>query len=294
MEVARRHGLELSASTDDVIDEGLDFQVFRAEDEDGRPWILRLARRPDVFAASRVENRALRLVSQVLPVEVPRWTLHCPQLIAYPMIEGRRGWSVDDEGNMSWEAVEPGELSPTNTQSIAETIAALQSVDTAKVTAAKLPTHDIDEVRQTYATWIEDTKGLLDAPDTVVEHWQRWLADDTSWPDHTALVHGDFHPGHWLFDEDGRLKGVLDWTEAKMWDPTEDLLIFFGCFGDEGLERMVEHFAACGGQVWPGIEDHVRDAWHFTPVKIAAWAIEHDDESVMEHARAQLDSLSEP
>ncbi len=293
LEAASRHGLHLACDGDDVIDEGLDFRVWKVEDEDRRPWILRAPRRQDVFLASRVEGRALRLLRKVLAVEIPHWKIHCPQLIAYPMIEGRRGWSVDIEGNMSWGAIEPGDLSKANAESIAKMLAELQSLDAAKVAAAGLPTHDIDEVRRTYRRWVEVAKEPLGASASVVERWQRWLDSDANWPTHTALVHGDFHPGHMLFNEDGGLRGVLDWTEAKLWDPAEDLLIFYACFGDEAFGDVVDHFAAFGGKVWPGIYDHVREGWFFYPVKVAAWAIKHDDDSVMEHARMHLSQLLE-
>ena len=291
LEAAQRHGLELISEYEHFDDSGLDFRVLQAQDEDGVDWILRAPRRPDVYDASRVEGRALRLVKPHLPVETPDWQLHTPRVIAYPQVPGTPGWSIDDDG-MSWNGIDPKKLSESFLSSTAETLVALQSIDVNDVRSAGVPVKTLDEVRQDRRRLMNETRDVLRPDDAVWEVWSQWLDDAEIWPTHTALVHGDFHPGHMLFDEEGHLTGVLDWTEAQFGDPGRELAIFYGCFGESGLTRFLEHFESAGGRTWPGIAEYVARCWAFHPVEAAAWALEHDDESVLEHARAQLAQVS--
>ena len=287
LEAAQRHGLELITEHEQFDDSGLDFRVLHALDEDGEDWILRAPRRPDVYDASRVEGRVLRLVKSRLPVETPDWQLHTARVIAYPLVPGTPGWSIDDDG-MEWNGIDPGGLSDSFLSSVAETLVALQAIDVNDVRSAGVPVKTLDEIRRDRRRLMNETRDVLQPDDALWEFWSRWLDDTEIWPTHTALVHGDFHPGHMLFDEKGSLTGVLDWTEAEVGDPGRELAIFYGCFGESGLTRFLEYFASAGGRTWPGIAEYVARCWAFHPVEAAAWALEHDDDAVLSHARAQL------
>jgi hypothetical protein len=81
-----------------------------------------------------------------------------------------------------------------------------------------------------------------------------------------ALVHGDLHPGHMLLGDDARLIGILDWTEARITDPSVDLAMYFGCFGRPALETLIERFARAGGTTWPGLAGHAAERWAIFPV----------------------------
>lgn len=53
----------------------------------------------------------------------------------------------------------------------------------------------------------------------AIRKLERWQPVATK----LALVHGDFRAGNFLYDDEGRLKAVLDWEMAHCGDPLEDL-----------------------------------------------------------------------
>src|SRR5690606_29275170 len=119
-----------------------------------------------------------------------------------------------------------------------QTVAALQAIPLARVRDAGVRIETPEEARADITRAMNDTRGVLSVPEPVWARWQRWLEDDSMWPPRTALVHGDLHPGHLILDEERRVTGVLDWTEARVSDPSIDLVIFAGCFGRPALEAF--------------------------------------------------------
>ena len=99
--LAARHDLHLLADDAHVDTTGLDFLVVHARDAAGTWWIVRTPRRPDVYASSQVEARVLALVGPRLPVAVPEWRVHSPELIAYPRIAGTPAVTVTPEGKVT-------------------------------------------------------------------------------------------------------------------------------------------------------------------------------------------------
>jgi GTP-binding protein HflX len=291
LEVARLHGLELMSEQNEFDTSGPDYQVVRAEDDDAEPWILRAPRRPDVFDQSRVEARMLRLVAAHLPVGVPDWRVHARQVIAYPLVDGKPARTYDD-GELQWHFSDPQAPSTAFLDSVASMLVALQSIPEKEATAANAPVQTPGEVRETYREQMASTRAVLSPSDEVWARWERWLDDDAGWPRHTALVHGDLHPGHLLLDQQGRLSGVIDWTEAKLTDPSVDLAPFYGCFGEDVLDELLERFEEEGGRTWPEMRRHIVERWAFNPVLVAAWALEHGDEPAIQHAKSLLEEVA--
>ncbi|MEU6711282.1 aminoglycoside phosphotransferase family protein [Nonomuraea sp. NPDC046802] len=68
----------------------------------------------------------------------------------------------------------------------------------------------------------------------------------------TAVVHGDLGPENILWEVvDGRprLSGVIDWDEAALGDPAEDLAALAAGFGDDVLGRVLAHADDMEGRV---------------------------------------------
>jgi aminoglycoside phosphotransferase (APT) family kinase protein len=286
--LVRRHGLELTAVSAELDTMGLDFVVAHARDAAGAPWIVRAPRRPDVVAAARIEGRVLRHVGPALPVAVPDWQVHAPEVIAYPRIIGVPAVSVSASGP-TWNILDPAAPAPAFIDSLARTLAALQAIAPAD-TGAPAPT--IAATRAALRDAMLATREALEPSDAVWARWQRWLADDALWPTHTAWVHGDLHPGHWLLADDARLIGVLDWTEAQVGDPSIDFAMFHGCCGRAALAQLVERFAAAGGRVWPGLVRHASERWAAFPALAAAWALRTGNAAILEYARSQVAAVA--
>ncbi|MDC0743077.1 macrolide 2'-phosphotransferase [Polyangium mundeleinium] len=290
---ARRAGLRVTTEMADFDRSGLDFLVVHAHDEEGVPWVVRTPRRLSVASAARVEARVLDLVRAHLPVAVPHWRVFTDQVIAYPRLGGVPAITVDPAAGVVWNRIDPQAPAAVFITSFAEAVAALQKVDARAIEAAGVPTKSIEDSRAEIARAMDDTRAVLAPPEVVWARWQRWLANDAIWPRHLAMVHGDLHPGHLLLDEEGRLTGILDWTEAHLGDPSIDFSIFAGAFGKTALESCIERFEAAGGTTWSGLAAHAAERWAAAPALGAKWGLTTGNDAVIEFSRTMLATIAQ-
>jgi aminoglycoside phosphotransferase (APT) family kinase protein len=288
--LARRHGLELTAERDAPETSGAEFIVVYARDRNGVRWIVRVPRGPEMVASTSTEARVLELVRPRLPVLVPDWHVHAPDVIAYPRLPGVLASTIAPDGSRQL-FLDPAALPPVFLDSYAQMLVALQAIPPDAARREGVPVTTVAATRASLARAMTATRAALRPSDVVWARWQRWLADDSLWPEHVALVHGDLHLGHMLLADDGRLIGVLDWTEARVDDPGVDLAIFLGCFGRDALEQLIERFAAAGGRTWPRIVDHASERWAAYSVMAAAWALQVGSADALEYAREQLAAI---
>lgn len=98
---------------------------------------------------------------------------------------------------------------------------------------------------QTYANWfrerpvkMDDSLGESDIRDVLEMDWPPTTYNPAS------LLHGDYWPGNLMWN-DGQLAAVIDWEDAHLGDPLQDLAIarleLLWAFGSEAMEQ----FTAC-------------------------------------------------
>lgn len=62
------------------------------------------------------------------------------------------------------------------------------------------------------------------APQPIIRAALRWCRRNPPPPPaRVAVVHGDYRTGNFLYDEQGEIRGILDWEMAHLGDPLEDL-----------------------------------------------------------------------
>jgi macrolide phosphotransferase len=236
------------------------------------PWVVKAPRRADVLERAAAERRTLEMVRPRLPVAVPEWRVFSPEVVAYPRLSGDPAAVVDLEaGGYVWrfdETAPPAAFGET----LAVALAALHGIGHDAAAGAGLRVQGPGEFRQAFAERADRAREVLDVPEPVWRRWQAWLADDTYWPAHSALVHGDLHPAHVLVDGEHRVTGLLDWTEASVADPAADFALFHATLGGGWLAGVLERYRAAGGRVWPRMADHVAATWFAYPVLIADFA----------------------
>jgi aminoglycoside phosphotransferase (APT) family kinase protein len=277
---AAREGLRITPDTGELDTMGLDYLVVHGRDGDGVRWIVRSPRRADVRDNAAREARTLRAVAPVLApsIAVPDWRIFAPDVIAYPRLEGTPAITLDT-GAPVWNIIpEPPALPPeTFLASLASLLAALQ-----RTRAPELRTRTIPEERATVAEAIAAGRELLDPPAELVARWERWHANEAAWPAHTALSHGDLHPGHLLLDPDGRITGVLDWTEAAIGDPAIDLAMVLMCHGRPVLDDIAGRVGATA------LVPHAVERAAAFPALGARWAKRTDSVGLIDYLKAEL------
>ena len=129
--------------------------------------------------------------------------------------------------------------------------------------------------------WIAKFRANSTCPDPIMEAAIRRLWRNPPVAQKLAMVHGDFRAGNFLYDDEGRIRAILDWEMAHIGDPLEDLAWSLNrsfCFGKDdrrsGLARREEAIA-----IWEKASGMMADpqalAWYelFSDVKAQAlWA----------------------
>ncbi|MFI2214773.1 macrolide 2'-phosphotransferase [Streptomyces sp. NPDC020141] len=271
--LAAAHGAHLSARGATVNEAGLDYRVVMASDATGRRWVLRVPRRADVSEGMAAETRVLGLVAPVLAedgVAVPDWRIRSPELIAYPALPGAPGLTLTDTGEPVWH-MDPADADYAG--HLGRLLARLHSITPEQAGTAGVEVRTSAQVRQ---AWRDDIARVSDAftvSPALTEAWQAWLEDDTCWPGQTVMTHGEIYPAHVLFDEDGTITGVLDWTTARVDDPARDLSAQYGAAGEKMLQATLTAYEQAGGDVHPGLAARAKRLWDASPIGYALYAL---------------------
>jgi macrolide phosphotransferase len=290
---AREQGLQLTAKRPELDGSGADFIVVHAVDEHGTPWVVRSPRRPDVLERAAAERRALALVRARIPAAVPDWRLFSPQVIAYPRLGGEPAAVIDmSAGGYVW-CFDEKNPPAVFIDSLASFLAALHGIAEEDAVAAGLSVQRPSQIREAYARRMERSREVLNVPDAVWRRWQAWLAGDSYWPEHSALVHGDLHPAHILVNEERRVTGILDWTEAHVGDPATDFALQYATLGRGTLSALLERYRASGGRAWARMEEHVVEMWAAYPVVIAEFALATGEEGPRHLAQSLVDAAAQ-
>jgi aminoglycoside phosphotransferase (APT) family kinase protein len=200
----------------DVIHDGWDSEVHVV---DGT-WVVRIPRRAQVAAEVRAEIALLAELGPTLPVAVPSAEAVGPAQegwFAYRLIEGT--------------PIQPG--APA-----AEVAAFLSALHRFPVERAA----DLGVRRPEWEAAVSGRLGefssrvvpMLEPHERALarRRFAEFLSDPANFSFRPALIHADLGPEHLLCDPDGRLVGVIDWTDAHIGDPALDFAWLLTGLGD--------------------------------------------------------------
>lgn len=294
MENLKREIINKAKNLDLILDEttiefaniGLDFQVAFGTDQQGTKWVLRLPRRKDAFLKTKQEKQTLDLLHDAsLPFEVPNWEIYSEELIGYQILSGEPAVTTDSETQENHWAFDEKDVPEAFTQSLGQALAALHSIPIDSglkndATAEKLRTamsQRMDAVKESYA--INEELWL---------RWQKWLENEELWPQEVGFIHGDLYPGHMLIDEDFSVTGIIDWTEAKVADVSNDFTAHYMLFGEEELEKLILAYQKAGGYTWPKMKEHIIELLATQAITLAEFAESSGIEGYKEIAKEML------
>ncbi|GGM01081.1 phosphotransferase [Nakamurella endophytica] len=258
----------------EVVEVGWDHRVLRAA-VDGRPWIFRFPRRPDVLPDVARERHLLALLRDRLPVPVPHWqvdtTVAGQAVLGYPELPGHpAGDEPASDGVFRFRLPVPPPDGYARTLGAA--LAALHRFPADEVADAIGPppaAGGAGRLRQL----LGDVERAVDVPGTLRRWWLDALDGRLGGAVPTCLVHGDVHPGHTLVDDRGLLTGLIDWTDAGWGDPAADFVDPRHAFGAGFADRLLDRYAAAGGTVDPGLRHRMATLQAFGPLHQAAFGL---------------------
>ncbi|GAA1130093.1 macrolide 2'-phosphotransferase MphH [Arthrobacter flavus] len=290
--LAAGHGLELDPASVSFNEAGLDYRVAFASGRDGSPWVLRLPRRPDVAAKLSEEAAILSFLKPRLTVAVPDWKIQSADLIAYPLLPGTPGLTLDQEGQPVWHYDTGSEHYAT---SLGHLIAALHTQDTVAAAAAGVHTRSPQQVRDSWSDNVALAQDNFTVSPGLSLRWSRWLDDDALWPERTVLTHGELYPAHLLLGADDGIESVLDWTTAAVDDPALDFMFQHMSAPPAVYALTVSAYRDVMGREEPRLADRCAALMAASPVGYACYALQTGEPEHLDAATTLLlaDSPSE-
>jgi len=285
---AEKHHLHLDEDTIEFMNIGLDFQVAFGTDGTGKQWVLRLPRREDALLKTKREKQILDLLNiSEIPFAVPKWEIYSEELIAYPLLEGVPAVTTNAETQeTSWEFDQenvPGEY----TESLGQALASLHAIPIEKMNEVGLGL-DSHNLREDMKQRMDTVKNAYTIDSKLWDRWQNWLAADALWPKKAGFIHGDLYPGHTMIDNHYSVTGIIDWTEAKMADVSNDFVSHYMLFGENELEKLIQAYGEAGGYKWPKMTEHIIELNAAQAITIAEFAISSSLDEYDQMARKML------
>lgn len=218
---------------------GADFDTAIVTDTDNRHWVVRAPRQ--AAAGAQLESELLLLAHlgdpqrAALPfaVPAPAGTAALPEggrAVVYPYLPG--------------SPLHPGTLTrgPGLAAALGRALAAVHDLPRSVVEDAGLPVYEAPEYRQRLLSELDRAAATGHVPSRLLTRWERALEDVGRWRFQPCVVHGDLVAEHVLV-EGSTVLGILDWGQAKVADPADDLA-WLAVGADTGaLDSVLEAYA---------------------------------------------------
>lgn len=289
VDLATKFGIHLMNDAVQPVNMGLDFQVVLGQGVEKQAWVLRVPRRDEVFEKAKLEKAILDLVNQhVSTVEVPNWTVFDRQLIAYKSLAGTPAVTTDMETYENHWLFDVENVPTAYTRSLAEALVAVHQMPVVNVEEIGIKRQTAAELRANMQARIDAVKAKYTVHQSLLKRWETWLNDESLWPNQVGFYHGDLFPGHILLDENHKVSGIIDWTEAQVGDVANDFTAHFLLFGEQALADLIQAYKQAGGYTWPKMKEHIIELLSIQPITIAEFAESSGNE---DYAKAAADML---
>jgi len=176
-------------------------------------------------------------------------------------------------------------------QTPAQVLADLHNIPNKQAEKVGIEVLSPKEVRQQMQKRMENVNNKYGVEESLWARWQRWLKDDGLWPEQTALIHGDLHPGHIIVNDRDRVTGLIDWTEDKVTDIAKDFIGYLMVFGEEELDRLIQAYKESGGYYWPKMKEHIIELNTTSAIDIAEFGEKSGLEEYEQMAKQALGVL---
>lgn len=285
LDLAEAHGLQLQADGLRTNEAGLDYRVVFGVDDAGTDWVLRIPRRADVSQKIADEARILDFVRGRISAQVPDWRIQTAELIAYPLLPGEPGLTLNEAGEPVWHF---DTQSTEFAASLGRLIGELHQIDAADARAAGIPVQMADEVRTEWRERFEKVTHAFSVAPELADRWKAWLDDDGLWPKQTAFTHGELYPAHLLLGDDLGIRSVLDWTTAKVSDPALDFVYQWMIAEAPAFQATVDAYEAATGTELTMLQERCEAIMAASPMTYADFALTTGDAEHLATAATQL------
>lgn len=254
------------------------------EDDLTRRWLVRAPRNAAAGARMDAEGRLLVELSGWLPFAAPEisGTAALPEggrAVVYRVLAGH---PVD------LAELQPG---PGLTAGLGRAIAAVHELPEHLIENAGLPVYSAEDYRQRRLAEVDRAAATGKVPAALLERWERGLEEAGAWRFVPCVVHGDLAVENVLVEQD-EVVAVLEWGEARVADPADDLAWLVAGASPAAVESVLEAYAVARRQ--PPDRDLVKRARLAGELALARWllhGVSTDDPAIIDDAVTMLTDL---
>ncbi len=267
-----------------------DYRYCGLLDARGRHWIAQAALHP---AASTALDAELPILGQLdialredrigFDVIRPEGTAELPtghRLVVYRELPGR---ALD----LSTLHAGPGPAAE-----LGRAIAEIHELPAALLDEAHAPIYDADSYRRRRLAELDDAARTSRVPPILLARWERALEDVALWHFQAVPVHGDLAAEN-VYISNGTISAILNWSNAHVGDPAEDLAWLYAAAPDDSLDTLDEAYAM-GRSTHP--DEHLgARATLYSELAVARWllhGVRLEDAEIIADAEVMLHALA--
>jgi aminoglycoside phosphotransferase (APT) family kinase protein len=185
-------------------------------------------------------------------------------------------------------AIEPG---PGLAASVGRAIAQIHELPPTLVEDQGLPTYNADEYRLRRLSELDAGVQTGLVPPRLADRWERQMENVAWWRFEPAVTHGDLGE-HQILVREGAVAGIVDWMDARVADPADDLAWLAAAAPDDVYESIMEAYLMARRETRdPHLTDRARLSSELALLRWLMYGVRTDNENVIADGRGMLADL---
>jgi len=218
-----------------------DFEVVVVKDATGRRWVVRAPKRSAAGAALEAEKGLLTALDRAQEAGLVSFAV--PQPVgAAELADGSGRAVVYTEvpgAQLMLAALQPG---PGLAAAVGRALAEIHELPITVIEDQGLPSYTAEEYRERRLAELDAGIQTGKVPPRLADRWEHQLENVSWWRFDPTVVHGDMGE-HQLYVADGFVSGIVDWMDARVADPADDLAWLVAAAPEDVLDAVVEAYS---------------------------------------------------
>jgi aminoglycoside phosphotransferase (APT) family kinase protein len=268
-----------------------DFDVVVVKDATGKRWIVRAPKRAAAGAALEAERGLLLALGRAHEAGLIEFDV--PRPAGSALLTGEEGgravvYTEVSGTPLTLAAVEPG---PGLAASIGRTLAEIHELPTSLVEDQGLPVYEAADYRDRRMAELDTGVETGLVPPRLADRWEHQLENVAWWRFEPTVTHGDLGE-HQILVREGMVAGVVDWMDARVADPADDLAWLAAAAPDDVFESVMEAYTMRRREVRdPHLVDRARLASELALLRWLMFGVRTENDNVIADGQAMLRDL---
>ena len=267
-----------------------DYRYCGVLDSRGRHWVVQAPLHASAAAALDAEVRILAELERAIQQDLLTFNVALAEGFA-PM---DNGWKAMAYRELPGRPLDLDDLTPGPgpTVSLATVLAQIHELHPSTIEDAGAPVYDADSYRRRRLAELDDAARTTRVPPVLLARWERALEDVGLWSFGAVPVHGDLAPEN-VRVSNGDTVAILNWSNAHVGDPAEDLAWLYAAAPEESLDTLDEAYAQ-GRSIIPDPHIGAR-ATLYSELAVARWllhGVRIEDQTIVTDAETMLHTLT--